>query len=226
MPPQKPRRDHPHFRQEEHDGGNLEHHDHAEQHLHIQIEGVLDARQERDVGRTEGAEERDHVGKDDVMAEGGARHRADGRQRDERDRELLLVGVERRRDQQPELIEDVRRGQHAARQQRDVDVERERLDWLGEDQVAAGWQHRAGGRQHERDDAVDERERGQHADEDGNPRTDEALPDLLELLEHRDPEASAVGVRRRQLKGRKPCHPIILTRARRDLLQKRARTPS
>ena len=58
--------------------------------------------------------------------------------------------------------------------------------------------------EHERDDSIDEGEGDDHPDHDGDRRTNEPLAELLELFEHGDPEASAVRIRRRELKGRKP----------------------
>ena len=68
------------------------------------------------------------------------------------------------------------------------------------------------GREHERDDPIDEGEGDEHPDQDADRRTNQPLAELLELLEHGDPEVAAVRIRRRKLEGRKPCHQDILTR--------------
>ena len=108
---------------------------------------------------------------------------ADRRQQDERNGELLFVGVEPGRDEQPDLIHDHRRGEDDAGDQRDLDVEAEGFARLGVDHLAAGRQQTARRAEQEVGDAVDEGEADHHADGDRQQRVDDALPELVEMLQ-------------------------------------------
>ena len=85
------------FREEQHDRRDLKDHDHPEDHVHVQIEGVLEAGHEAQAARTERREKRHHRREHHVVREEHAAERAEGRQRQERHDELLFFRVTRAR---------------------------------------------------------------------------------------------------------------------------------
>jgi hypothetical protein len=52
-------------------------------------------------------------------------------------------------------------------------------------ELDAGWEHAAGGREDEIEDRSDEPERGGDADDDGDTGADDAFPELVEMLQKR-----------------------------------------
>ena len=70
-----------------------------------------------------------------------------------------------------------------------VHVDRERLAGHGVNELAAGRQHAADRLEDEVDDRIDDGERHEHADADGDRRIDDALANVLELFEHRELES-------------------------------------
>ena len=187
--PQKTGGDQAHLGQEEHHGGHLEDQAHSEQHLRVETKDIVQPGHEGQIERIEAAEKRHHPSEHDVVIEQRAADEAAGRQQDEREREPLLMQVQRRRDQTPDLIHDERRGEHDAGNQRDLDVDRERFAGLRVDQLAARRQHTAEGLEHEREDGRDEPERDQHPHDNRDGAVDEPAPELLEVGEDREPNA-------------------------------------
>ena len=55
--------------------------------------------------------------------------------------------------------------------------------WLDVNEAGAGWQHAQGRREHEVGDALDKNVGHEHADADGHTRADEAIPELIEMLQ-------------------------------------------
>ena len=77
--------------------------------------------------------------------------------------------------------------------QGDVDVERKRFAGSGVNQPGARRQRPPHRREDERDDPVDLGERDEHADRDREARSDDALAELLEQIEQRQPRPTADG---------------------------------
>ena len=80
----------------------------------------------------------------------------------------------------------------------DLHVEGERLSRLRVDHPAAWRQDAARRREKEFGDAVDEEEADQHANRDGQQGMDDALPELVEMLQKRHLPAGSVFFVRRQ----------------------------
>ena len=119
------------------------------------------------------------------------------REQHERNRELLLVRVQPRRDEQPDLIHDERRRHDQADDEGELQVQRERFARLREDELAARRQRLHRRRHEERVDLRDERERDENADADRQRRVDDAFPELVEMIEERHPLARCDRRRRR-----------------------------
>ncbi len=110
----------------------------------------------------------------------GEQHR---RHHDEWNGELLLVRVQTRSDEQPDLREDDRRRQDQSGHQADLDHQHERFGRLGVDQLLAGRQHLLHRQHDEGEDAVDEGVGEREPDADGDQRIDDASPELIEMLQ-------------------------------------------
>jgi len=109
----------------------------------------------------------------------------DARQGDERNRHLLLVRVEPRRDEEPYLRHHQRQRDDQTRDPRNGQVEDEGLGRLRVDQVLPGGQPRLQRLHHEVEQLLDEDERDQEAGEDRDGRIDDAFPELVEVLQER-----------------------------------------
>ena len=119
------------------------------------------------------------------MIERRAKDKPQRRERHERIGHLLFVGVQARRDEHPHLIHDERRRDEDAGDQRHRDIERKGLARLGVNQLDAGRQNLARGREDEIEDGPDEGEGGDDSDDDGDAGADDAFPELVEMLQKR-----------------------------------------
>ena len=115
----------------------------------------------------------------------GAGQKSQGREEDKRNRKPLFVRVQAGRDKPPHLVHDERSREHHADDERNLDVERKGLAGLGVDQLDAGRQRPPRRREDEVEDPVDESETEQNADGDRDARIDDALPELVEMLQER-----------------------------------------
>src|SRR6266568_4048418 len=130
----------------------------------------------------EGSEERDRRGKHDAVGEERAPDAAGTGQDDERNRELLFLRVEARRDEAPDLKHDEGRREHDAADECDVEIKRETFTGPGEDERLAARQGFERGRKNEIAYAIDEEEGDQHAGADGDTGVDQARSEFVEML--------------------------------------------
>src|SRR2546425_7790376 len=182
---EEPRGEDLHLCEEEHDGRHLEHDAHADEQLRVQPEHFFQLGHESEIGRVEAGEKHHDERKRDVVVERGAGQEHYGGEEYERNREPLLVGVQTGRDKPPDLIHDERSREHHAYDERNLDVERKGFAGLRVDQLDAGRQRPPRRREDEVENPVDESEAKQNADGYRDARIDDALPELIEMLEKR-----------------------------------------
>ena len=161
----------------------------AERQHHVGDQAEVLVRREgrHEVARAaDGDEELQGLGQ---RVEGQPRAHDEQRQRAEQERDgvLLLVVVEARGDELPQLPEDHRHGDGDAAVGRHLHADPEAAQRVGEQQLPAGERAvLAGdvlvGPQQELEDVVVEQERDRHAEHEGDGDLDDAVPELREVL--------------------------------------------
>ena len=96
-----------------------------------------------------------------------------------------LLGVQRRRDKQPHLPEDQRGRDEQARNDGNADVQHERFGRVRVDHRLARPERLPQGQHYERIDVFDEERGNGDARAQRKERADDALPELIEVLQKR-----------------------------------------